>query len=255
VNEILISTGLFFVGLAGSMAMVDASGLSPRLLAMLLGLSALISVLLQFRLWLIMAALLSAAAGFVISIFLTLFNTFMGGSTNVFLNWLAATGFVFLFIGPMAWGMKNRAEKLESRQRIPTWVIAALVCVFMLLATGFTVVTESIDNPDEEAAKNGPPHLRSTTMSPRITTQMLVLARQKNSRIEALNLAPPEIVDQLFAQGQLTYQGRGYLKKGGSEYRCMVQTAVDVLILEALHTDGGFYIGRIDHAPLGTKLY
>lgn len=253
--EILISTGLFFIGMAGSTAMVDVGGITPLLLSTLLGLSFLISVLLQFRAWMIMAVLLSAAGGFVIAIFLTLFNTFMGGSTNVFFNWLMASGFVFLFIGPMAWGLKVRTDRFESRQRIPTWLIAALVCVFMLLATGFYAITESNETTDDTAAANAPPHLRSTAMTPRIATQMLITAWQKRSRAGAENLAPPDIVDYLFAQSSLTYRGCGYLEKNGTEYRCMIQTSTEILILEGIHTNGGFYMANLKHASLTAKLY
>lgn len=253
--ELLISTGFFFIGLAASTAMVDIRAVTPLLLGSFLGVSLLISVLLHFRAWMIMAVLLSAAGGFVIAIFLTMFNTFMGGSTNVFLNWLMASGFVFLFLGPIAWGFKKKTESFESRHRIPTWLIAALVCVFMLASTAFFAITEGNETMDEAAATNGPPHLRSTAMSPRIATQMLISAWQKRSRVEAEKLAPPEVVDYLFAQSRLTYQGCGYLKKSGSEYRCMIQTSAEMIILEGIHTNGGFYMGNLERAPLTTKLY
>lgn len=253
-NEIALSTVFFFVGIAGSTALIDPRTLQPLLLLTLLLVSALSSVLLHFRMWMAIAALLSAGAGFVGAIFLTMFGTFMGGEQNFFLNWLLASGFVFLFVAPFAWGIKKHAERFERRDRIPTWIIAGLAGMFMLSSTGFFVVFEGVELPVDVPASELPPHLRSSAMSPRIATQLLYQAWQTNSRLDAEKVASPGIVDRLFSEPfrNQPYRGCGYLGANPAEYRCVVQTETDLMLFEALHTDGGFYIGGLERAPVGT---
>lgn len=254
-QEIAVTTVLFFVGMAGSWAIVESSVLSPLFLLALLAASGLIAVLLRYRLWMLMAVLLSLGVGFVAAIFLTLFATFMGGSDNLVVNWLITSALVFSFAAPIAWMAKKKAEELERRWKIPTWFIAGMTCVLMLVGAVFFAVFED-ENDVEATLASQPIYMKSTLMSPRIATQQLYLAWQAVSRAEAEKVASPEVIDQLFAEpyrGQ-AYRGCGYLQGKPAEYRCVIQSSDHLILLTALHTDGGFYIGKIVRAPLDTAI-
>lgn len=254
-QEIAVTTLLFFIGMAGSWAIIDSSILSPLFLLALLATSAVVALLVRYRLWMVAAVLISLGVGFAASIFLTMFATFMGGPENLVLNWLVVSALVFVFAAPIAWGAKKKAEEIERRWKMPTWFLAAMGCVLMLLSAVFFAAFDK-ESPADASQKSPPLYMKSTLMSPRIATQQLYLAWQANSRAEAEKVASPEVVNRLFAEpyrGQV-YKGCGYVQNKATDYRCVIRSQQDLILLTALHTDGGFYIGKIARAPLNTPI-
>lgn len=261
-----ISIAILFLGFLVSDVVVtrDIDGFSALLS---LGLAALVTVIIHFRLYGLGVALVVAAGGAAVAFFLHLFSLVWGQESSFLGIWLTISGLGVICAIPFTIHLHRQTKSLAG---IPTYAISTVISGMLIFATLFIGIFES---PEEVVAvdKARPQTAHAPAVQPppdskirgapsrELAGRQLYEAWKVNSRPTAETIARENVVGELFL---IPYSDQPF--KGCGNYQvvynvCVIETDRDLLVLatDMASDQGGrsfFYIQFMLHVPLDTEI-